>query len=78
MNDQPKLSLAESILAIVMYYLEEREQQEIEHSDIADSQGCSCHISPPCSFCTSKPQDFDEFRDELVQKIQKEIANHHE
>ena len=25
----------------------------------AYERGCSCHISPPCSFCTSQPEESD-------------------
>jgi len=25
-----------------------------------DERGCSCHISPPCSWCTDQPTDDEE------------------
>ena len=38
-------------LAVIQRDLQRREE----------SEGCSCHIRPPCSHCTDGPSDDDEY-----------------
>lgn len=38
-------------------YFSPYESAELDDNDIEPYEGCSCHINPPCSYCTKQNEE---------------------